>query len=394
MRVVNFQPKGRSLVPHLYRVSRIEGLYYELTPGMRFQWTYGATHFFGRGFSVPVEINSLGFRDEEVAMPKPVGVLRILALGDSFTMAMGVPVEQGYAEQLERMLSAEAGRRVEVVNTGVGGYNTAQELAFLDARGLDLEPDMILLGFQVNDVTSQSPLCPDGQGYLRRCDEAPDRGRIHFDATVYREDEPRGLLRTVLEESHLLRWLNGRVSRGQNRILRRSPGSRDRNAAARALLGIRDVAEREGIPLFVAIFPLIEDLPPDDPDVVNLRWIEQLCRWQGIPHRALDRVIAGIPPEELWVHPRDHHPNARAHRLFAEAIQECIMIDERGIEVACLPEAAEVGPPPGFEPRPTIGELLSAPQRGELDAPRPAHTRTHLQEMLRSSDEGRSADGS
>src|SRR5688572_4825885 len=42
---------------------------------------------------VPVRINSLGLRDDEVALPKPPRVFRILAVGDSITFGFGVHLE-------------------------------------------------------------------------------------------------------------------------------------------------------------------------------------------------------------------------------------------------------------------------------------------------------------
>ncbi len=40
----------------------------------------------------------------------------------------------------------------EIVNAGIPGYTTYQELEFLKIYGLEMNPDMVILGFVFNDV--------------------------------------------------------------------------------------------------------------------------------------------------------------------------------------------------------------------------------------------------
>jgi len=336
IRIIHFQPKGRAMVPYEYLLSDIPGLLYRLAPNHQYEWVYGKTSLTGRGFTIPVSTNSLGLRDSEPVMPKPPGTFRIVALGDSFTMALGARVEDGYIEVLERMLNDAADKHftVDVVNCGVGGYNTRQELAFLRSIGVKLDPDLVLLGFQVNDITEQAPLCLDDFGLLRRCDSA-DLGEHRYDALVYNPARDRTLAEWMLEESQLIRFIAGRKIHGQTNVLRAAAGGRDRKEAAEALLEMRDYLAERQLPFFVGLFPLIEDLTTKDPDAETLAWMQQFCRNQQIPHIALDAAIAGIPVRELWVHPRDHHPNARAHALFAAALRGCLTLEEFGFSIAC-----------------------------------------------------------
>ena len=68
------------------------------------------------------EVNSEAFRDRETSREKVEGVVRVVLLGDSVAFGHGVPVEQDVADQLEVAL----GDGYEVLNFGVGGYNTRQ----------------------------------------------------------------------------------------------------------------------------------------------------------------------------------------------------------------------------------------------------------------------------
>jgi len=104
-------------------------------------------------YGVRVTTNRDGFRAAgELARPKPGNAYRILLLGDSQTFGQGVAFEDTFGELLARSLAEDTARTVEVINTGVDGYNTVQEAAVLRARGLGLEPDCILVLFIGNDM--------------------------------------------------------------------------------------------------------------------------------------------------------------------------------------------------------------------------------------------------
>src|SRR5215469_15014635 len=57
-------------------------------------------------FSVDVRLNALGFREPHLPSPKPPGVLRVVALGDSFTRGYGVEEHQAWPRRLETVLDA------------------------------------------------------------------------------------------------------------------------------------------------------------------------------------------------------------------------------------------------------------------------------------------------
>src|SRR5262245_25594440 len=100
-------------------------------------------------------INSLGMRDHEYPLAKPPGVTRIAVLGDSYTFGNAVPLSKTFVKVLERGLNgdtAAGGARFEVMNFGVKGYDTSQELATLREVALPLDPDVIIVAYFLNDV--------------------------------------------------------------------------------------------------------------------------------------------------------------------------------------------------------------------------------------------------
>ncbi|MFN2415830.1 MAG: SGNH/GDSL hydrolase family protein, partial [Pyrinomonadaceae bacterium] len=104
-----------------------------------------------------VRVNSDGLRDREYARRKPPNTLRIAVLGDSYAEALQVSEEDGFTSVVERRLGecpALGGRAVEVINFGVSGYSTAQELLTLRRKVWAYEPDVVLLMVTTNnDVT-------------------------------------------------------------------------------------------------------------------------------------------------------------------------------------------------------------------------------------------------
>ena len=99
-----------------------------------------------------MRLNALGFRERRLPSPKPPGVLRVVALGDSFTQGYGVEEDDAWPRRLESVLDARHGGRHEVVNLGVPGANPRDYLSHLRDPGLAYEPDVVLVTVMANDV--------------------------------------------------------------------------------------------------------------------------------------------------------------------------------------------------------------------------------------------------
>src|SRR3989344_7768918 len=104
-------------------------------------------------FNAVAKISSQGIRNELVTVPKPEGVFRILAIGDSFTYGWGVNLEDSWPKVLENLLSKE--KRVEVINAGVYGIDPDGAIEVC-RRYNYLKPDLIILGLYSTDDLNQS----------------------------------------------------------------------------------------------------------------------------------------------------------------------------------------------------------------------------------------------
>ncbi|HWQ20151.1 MAG TPA: SGNH/GDSL hydrolase family protein [Methanotrichaceae archaeon] len=108
-----------------------------------------------REWTTHVKTNSDGFRDIERAIEKGPGTFRIAVIGDSFVESLQVNYEDLFTHLLESKLNAGTDRysRIEVMNFGVRGYGTGQELLNFREHVAKYDPDMVvLLFYPENDV--------------------------------------------------------------------------------------------------------------------------------------------------------------------------------------------------------------------------------------------------
>ena len=166
-------------------------LFWRLTPDTRL--TRDSWPFFGR------IANSQSLREEaEIPRQKPAGERRILFVGDSCTFGYGVSWDEAFPQVVEAQLPG-----TQCINAGVPGYSLFQGWRYLETRGLNLQPDMVVLNFGWNDystwdnrsdadhhahalrarppgVLAASRFCRLAWRVLRtpQADEGPDRPRV------------------------------------------------------------------------------------------------------------------------------------------------------------------------------------------------------------------------
>ena len=84
----------------------------------------------------------------DYSVNKNEGVFRIITVGDSFTFGVNVPTKNNWTELLEERLNKErmckGVNKYEVINLGVGGYDTTYELERYKLRGQKYNPDLIV----------------------------------------------------------------------------------------------------------------------------------------------------------------------------------------------------------------------------------------------------------
>lgn len=252
-----------------------------------------------RLMGVEVVTNSDGLRDREIPVDRAPGTIRILMLGDSLTFGWGIPAERTYSKRLETLLR-EAGHAVEVINAGVGNYNTAMEVEYFLERGVKYRPDIVVLNYFINDA---EPMPKYETNILTRNLRAYVYFASRFDAALRQADVTN---RADWQNYYAALYDETRNSEGLAMM---------RGAIKR----LADYSRANGIRLYVANYPelrMLKNYP--FPFVDDL--MREIARTNGLLYIGLLRTVRDLDPSVLWVTPPDPHPSVVAHEAFAQEL--------------------------------------------------------------------------
>ncbi|WP_198010811.1 SGNH/GDSL hydrolase family protein [Kaistia granuli] len=254
---------------------------------------------------VPVQINALGLRDREFDVArKPDGPVRTLMLGDSLTFGWGVKAEDTPAKLIETQLNeGQKEPRDEVINTGVGNYNTTMEIAYFLDRGKEMKPDVVVLNYFINDAEPQ-----------------PKR-----QTSIWREYS-YGYVFLASAIDKLSRQYFGKADwKTYYRDLYRD-GAPGWAAAQQAIGQLADYCRENDIKLLVVNYPELHELRDYPfPDVTA--GVQTVAKAHGADFLDLLPSVADLEPASLWVSPTDAHPNRVANVRFADAIAKKLTQD-------------------------------------------------------------------
>ncbi len=275
-----------------------------------------------------VRNNEYGFRERDFTSPKPPGISRIMVLGDSLTWGTGLAVEERYTAVAEKLLNRASGAsRFQVLNFGLPGISTVVERDILLAYKDLVEPDLIVVGFCLND---------------------PQPGRMNH--SVERENLRRSMTgRAMVRVEVLLRnagfpylarlWRGGFYALAEHAGL--IPGWRSALQQAyeasstewqdflRALRDIRRVSDELRLPRPVFAVLNHGGAPSDYENPTGetkqrLGWdrqAEKAARDAGLMTYNHEREIPNrIVAESLHVNIVDEHPSAELNRVYGEKL--------------------------------------------------------------------------
>ena len=300
-----------------------------------------------------VKINSHGLRDDEVPYQKPPGEYRILALGDSFTVALEVEKDEVWAEVLEELLNIK--RATQVINAGTRGYASDQEYLFLREEGLKYSPDLVLVAFFVNDVLGNGLDHEEGRRYAKPRFVLRD-GQLHLTNVPPPQPSagPLKFLSKLLERFYVYRFAHEVMERGSPGELpayfqvyrtHYTPEWEEAWKVTEAILvEMQQLAESVGAQMLVCYLPeqsQVSDsgwnqiVPHDGEDSSYDRdrpnhLMEDLCARHGIPYLdltpAFRQHIAADEPYPYF--PVSVHFSVEGNRLAAQLIYEYLVEQE------------------------------------------------------------------
>lgn len=322
----------------------------------------------GDEFKVYVKINSKGLRDRDYSYEKAAGTYRVLVLGDSFTAAVQVPLEETFHKQLERLLNQpNQTHPYEVISSGVEDWGTGQELLFFMEEGYKYEPDLVLLMFYTgNDVLENSFTLSGSRAEARpyfTWDQSGDKlGPLRYSEKP-REEATISSVKGVLRSSRLYWFARERLLRSpavsrflieqgimtnfseSYQIYRQDypPDLAESWLVTQALLkAVRVEVEKRDMTLVVVLIPSLiqvndelwhlardiyladlDQARSDRPDTLLLPFLEA----EGIPYLHLLPHFRAQPPairEQLYL-ARDGHWASQGHHLVSRLIYDYLL---------------------------------------------------------------------
>jgi lysophospholipase L1-like esterase len=293
-----------------YRLSRNLHIGYEPIPGLdptreayqAMEWAWGHR---GAG-------NRLGFRDVEHAIEPEEGVFRIVVVGDSISAGQGISdYGSTFPALLERRLRAQS-FATEVLNFGVKGYATVQEVATLEEKALPFQPELVILQWCVNDYRGP----PDQVlGALMALE-----GR--------RPAASSRLANQVLSRIALWRFLRYRLApgaRGQGQdepFLDPIIATPENTAVAFERLG--GLSAREGFRVIVAAFPSVDFDMPRDIELAR-RQVRGLAETHRFDFLDLVPAFEACEASGASTMLDGLHPSEAGHACAAEALAARIL---------------------------------------------------------------------
>lgn len=242
---------------------------------------------------VPIVINSDGLRDYEHDIKKKEKY-RILFLGDSITLGWGVQQKNTFKSLIEKWLNKT--KPAEIINFGVGNYNTEQELNLFKEKGLKYKPDKVVVFTFINDA-EQTPNKSTNWWFIG-----------YSDLVIFLWSKLQSFYisyNSQLNYQQYYRNLYDEKAQGWYR-------------EKQAFKELKDICNRNGIELQVILVPELHNLK-NYPFKKEQMKLSSYLNSLGIPNLDLTPLFSNWDdPMKLWVAQDDAHPNEIANTLIAD----------------------------------------------------------------------------
>lgn len=256
--------------------------------------------------------NSAGFRDVNHAVNKLRETLRIVVVGDSVTEGYGVQWKAVFS----KVIQSELGSGYEVINIGMGGLNTPQEVHLLEQEGLAYEPDLVVLNFVLND-------CDFYSSY-----QAAKRYNLKKDSRIGLLNLPvNPRVKQVLKSSALIYFVKERLENTKGRIFGEDKVDHftriwskieNRLKVTSGFDKLKLLQDENNFDVLVIIWPLLTDYSSYRFKYIH-EWVKKEAEKRAFSTIDLRPSFSKISYRDLQVTAEDNiHPNALGHKLAAD----------------------------------------------------------------------------
>ncbi len=256
--------------------------------------------------------NSKGYRDREYSFEKPANIFRILVLGDSQTFGQGLKsINDTWHKKLEYLINLGfKSPRFEIISLAGKGWNTDTQLFELFRKGFKYNPDLILIGFNLND-----PPAP----HFFKCN--------HQDFQLFPYSKSVTWLRNISKVFQLLEFrLNRLIENFEQKpnyteCINQRYESRGWDMELVYLDTITMAAQIKNIHLMITTLPMLYKLDDDYPLKKPHLKIKTYCKERGLECLDLyDKGFKGLSAAPLLASITDRHFNENGTEIVAQTL--------------------------------------------------------------------------
>ena len=300
---------------------------------------------------IPTKINSLGLKNKEIDLHKAKNITRILLLGDSFTFGSGLSIEETLSSQLEKRLNIEKNDSIEVqvLNFGVSGMNTFQEVTYGLNYGLKFNPDVIIIIWIHNDIEMNGYSLQDLEYFkkshtLTRENYQAFSGLAPGEMTGSYKGSKSIIMRfwnfyeKLKRKSRFIQFTGPRMKQLLHKVgLRKSSeeiiysnlDSEGFRLSFNSLKYINNELNKIGIEFYTIVFPILQRLNDDYYNELIYKKVENYCNNHNINCLNLFNYFRNKEPSRLHVSKIDHHPNRYSNEIASKAIEKYLKLKSR-----------------------------------------------------------------
>ncbi len=260
-------------------------------------------------------VNSYGMLGKEYKLHKDKGTFRILVLGDS------IAAEEWGSDFLEEYLNNDVKlksryKNFEIWNAGVTSYDVRRYALYLKYKGLQYEPDMLIIFFCLNDFDLDTSV------YFKTKD-----GNMDFYFSTSAISKRYIVNPFFMKHSYLYRFI---ILRLNSYLLHKTgsiTSSPEEENGRYYLQMIKEICESKRIPLLAVIFPYL--MPLNEYELGQIGEYEIMSKVNKdlkINYLDLHECLPGAKLSKFRKYEEDHiHPGREGYRYMAKIIYEHLL---------------------------------------------------------------------
>ena len=244
--------------------------------------------------SVEISLNNYGLRHYKNITKEHDLNKRILMLGSSITLGWGVDQSNTFSSKLEKKLKKND-LKVEVLNAGIGNYNTERYVNLFFLKLKELKPTDIIVNYFINDIEILKT--PKENLLLKNSQLA---ATIYNIIQKYRQNKGLDSLSNYYKKLYDINSINVEILR-------------------KSLTKLSNLAKNEKINLYLTMMPDTFNLENYKFVYVH-KLIEEISKELNYKFIDLYPIFKGKSKNEIWVKYNDPHPNEQSHEAIANEI--------------------------------------------------------------------------